>query len=424
MPRKRPSREAAFWMLLCGALFFATYDLANWAATLRVSVPEIRFGWERWIPFLPWTIVPYWSTDILYALSFFLCSTRDELCVHVKRILTAQFICVAVFLIFPLRFGMPISDATSLFQPLFEVLRGFDRPFNQAPSLHIALAVLLWSCYSRRTNGFLRLMVRGWIALTALSTLTTYQHHFFDLPTGLWVGLVSVLLFPWQRNEEIPHRRGVLVGSLYATGGIACAICAGHFGGAAWLALWPAGALLIVAMSYFCGTVRWISTSNPAGAALLAPYLLGVRINGRLWGRREPPAHKVDDAIWVGRARNGATMEQIRSIVHLAPEVRVTQRNIPRRIVPMLDFVVPSQADLDAAVQAIEELRNVRPTLVCCALGYTRSVSATVAWLMATESLSLESAIARVEHERRVVLSARHRAQLKAWGAVRGNHGS
>ncbi len=30
---------------------------------------------------------------------------------------------------------------------LFNALRGFDQPFNQAPSLHIALAVILWDWY-------------------------------------------------------------------------------------------------------------------------------------------------------------------------------------------------------------------------------------------------------------------------------------
>ena len=39
---------------------------------------------------------------------------------------------------------------------------------------------------------------------------------------------------------------------------------------------------------------------------------------------------------------------------------------------------------LREAVAAIEECKSCRPTLVCCALGYSRSASAVAAWLVAT----------------------------------------
>ncbi|MDA4634373.1 hypothetical protein NZA98_25315, partial [Escherichia coli] len=58
-----------------------------------------------------------------------------------KRYLTAQIIAVTCFIAFPLTviFHKPSTSGASGF--LFDMLGGFDKPFNQAPSLHIALLV-------------------------------------------------------------------------------------------------------------------------------------------------------------------------------------------------------------------------------------------------------------------------------------------
>ena len=141
---ERPWRRAMAWLAFLGPFFFATYGLANWLASGRADVGVIVFGWERDIPFLAWTIVPYWSIDLLYALSLFVCGTRGELDTHAKRLLAAQVICVTAFLLVPLRFTFERPPVHGAFGFLFDVLAGFDRPHNQAPSLHIALLVILW----------------------------------------------------------------------------------------------------------------------------------------------------------------------------------------------------------------------------------------------------------------------------------------
>jgi hypothetical protein len=55
------------------------------------------FDWERHIPFVAWTIVPYWSIDLFYGVSLLLARTRTELTRHARRLLTAQALCVACF---------------------------------------------------------------------------------------------------------------------------------------------------------------------------------------------------------------------------------------------------------------------------------------------------------------------------------------
>ena len=85
-----PWRRALAWLAFLGPFFFATYAFANWTASLHTAVPSIVFDWERHIPFLPWTIVPYWIIDALYGISLFLCASKRELDTHALRLLTAH----------------------------------------------------------------------------------------------------------------------------------------------------------------------------------------------------------------------------------------------------------------------------------------------------------------------------------------------
>jgi len=90
----RPWRRAAVWLVFLGPFFFATYGFANWLASQRHGVGAVVFAWERFIPFIPWTIVPYWSIDLLYAVSLFVCTTRRELDRHGQRLFLAQVVSV------------------------------------------------------------------------------------------------------------------------------------------------------------------------------------------------------------------------------------------------------------------------------------------------------------------------------------------
>jgi hypothetical protein len=82
---RRPWSTASVYMVAMGAFFYSSYGFANWATSHRNHVPSIVFGWEHRIPFLDWTIVPYWSIDVFYCFSFFVCRTRNELHLHAKR---------------------------------------------------------------------------------------------------------------------------------------------------------------------------------------------------------------------------------------------------------------------------------------------------------------------------------------------------
>ena len=192
----RPWKRACGWLLFLAPFFLLTYGGSNALAAHRHRVPSIAFQWERQIPFLPWTIVPYWSLDALYIFSVFACATRDELTAHVRRLVTAQVIAVLCFVVFPLQFGVERPHSQGFVGALFSTLARVDRPFNQAPSLHIALLVILWCSYATHIRSRARWLLHAWCALIAVSVLTTYQHHVLDVPTGALVGWISIRLWP------------------------------------------------------------------------------------------------------------------------------------------------------------------------------------------------------------------------------------
>lgn len=413
---RRPWPCSIVWLAVLGSFFFLSYGFANWFTSQRTHVGGLAFGWERHIPFLPWTIIPYWSIDVLYCVSFFLCLNPRELSTHVKRLFTAQAISIIGFLLVPLRFTFERPVTHGFFGWMFDLLMGFDKPFNQAPSLHISLAVLLSAKYEQHTPGKFRWLVRGWFILIGLSTLTTYQHHLIDLPTGLWVGLLCLTLFPETTlRAATPRPR---LAAAYALASLLFGAAAIYLGGIGLLLLWPAGACAVISAIYATGRLDWFGKHqnghhNGAARWLLAPYLWAARTNARWWSKREPEwAQEITPGLWLGRLPSKQERDAlgIRSLVDLTAELRADTAGLIYRSVPMLDLATPTPAALREAVAAIDDLHAHRPTLVCCALGYSRSAAVVAAWLCATgEADSLDDAIRQIRARRpRIVLNAAH----------------
>lgn len=415
----RPWRAAILWLTVLGPFFFLSYGFANWVTARRHNVPSIAFGWEHHIPFLAWTIVPYWSIDFFYVLSIFLCRDRKELNSHAKRLLAAQIISVACFLLFPLRFSFDQPQTSGLFGWLFHALGNFDGPFNQAPSLHLSLTTILWAKYSEHTMGLARFLLRCWFALAGLSTLTTYQHHFIDVPTGIWVGLVCIALFPAEEVLALPSMRSAGAGSIYLAGGALLGLAGFWLGGLGLLLSWPASALWIVAAAYWRGSPEILQ--RPAMTLLLAPYLAVRWIHARWQTRGEPVAQEIANGVWLGRF----PLRREREALGMASMVNVAAEMPAEVSIPMLDLVVPTVEQLEAAVVAIDQLNASRPTLVCCALGYSRSAAVAAAWLIASDiATSVDEAIAMIRARRPVVvLTDHHRKRLEEWARAGVHHG-
>jgi protein-tyrosine phosphatase/membrane-associated phospholipid phosphatase len=393
LPVGRPWKRAALWLVCLAVIFYATYGFANWMASQRSDIGAVVFGWERHVPFIGWTIFPYWSINLFYGLSLFVCRTERELNIHVRRLLTAQAIAVACFLLFPLRFTFGKPETSGLTGFMFEALGTFDKPFNQAPSLHIALTVILLEFYVRHAASVWRWPLRLWFMAIGASVLTTYQHHFIDIPTGALLGFFVLWLWPLDRPSPLAAMalardvRRYRLAAIYAAGAALCAALACAGGGWLWF-LWGTVALAMVAAFYaFIGAEGFQKGADGrlslAARALLLPYLAGAWINSRLWTRGQIPVH-VADGVWLGRVpstRENA-LSPGRAILDLSAELSGPGNGSVYRTLPALDLA-PLPADaLRKAADTIEQLRRDGPVLVACALGYGRSAAAVAAWLV------------------------------------------
>ena len=317
---------------------------------------------------------------------------------------------MSCFLLFPLTFTFSRPESGGLAGFLFDSLGKFDKPFNQAPSLHIALLVILWDCYSRHTPARLRPVLHGWFALIGVSVLTTYQHHVLDIPTGALLGFVCLWLWPEDASSPLaaarltrdPRRRRLAV--LYAAGAILCALPAIGWGNVALWLLWPAVSLALVAGNYaLFGAAGFQKAADghisPAALWLFAPYRLGARLNVRLWTRADPPTVALTTgfltntpranpplagAVSLGRFPSHATARGFATVIDLCAELPRPGAHPRYRAFPLLDLIPPAPDQLRPIVAAIEQGRAAGPVLVCCALGYGRSAAACAAWLLAT----------------------------------------
>jgi hypothetical protein len=407
--RKRPLVRALGWLAFLTPFFYLTYNFANSAARRRAYVPALMFPWERRIPFVGWTILPYWCTNLFYAFSLAICRTREELDLHAKRLVTIQLFSIACFLAFPLRFSNKPPAVSGWVESLFTALRSFDQPYNQAPSLHVGIVWILWTRYRAHTAGRIRIGLAAWFVLMAVSTLTTWQHHFIDLPTGLWAGLLVTAALPERRNAG-PRVRLTL---LYLAGAVLCTAAAFVLRGFGWLLLWPGFALSMVAAAYWTRDPAWLGRPGSPAKLFLLPYTLGAWINSRLHTLGEPANNLLADSVWIGRAPSRLDRRGMNSVVALAPELPIRSD----AHVAMLDLVPPTHEELDAAVRAIEKLAGKRPTLVCCALGYSRSAVASAAWLIAAgRAADAADALQQVQRARtQVVVGAEFKLCLDEW---------
>lgn len=426
---ERPSWPAVLArLLIAGLAFVVLYSGTNWLTSLRSDVGSYVFDWEVHTPFIPASIVPYWSIDIFFVIGFFVCTSKENLSVYFWRILVGNVVGAIGFLLFPLRFTFVRPQTSGVFGWMFDVLLGFDKPFNQAPSLHIILTLVIWAhflqwCRSPLTRG----LWHAWCLSIAVSILTTYQHHFIDLITGFWAGVV-VLYFvpdlPWSSYGSRLSTRAWHIARFYGAGALICVALAFTFGGLWWWLLWPAFSLRCVYVAYMGEGVqvfqKWQGKHSFAARILLAPYRVGaywaMRWNCR---RLSPVTHIADNVHLAHWPFNQAALPHSYSVVDLCAEFNAPHLGTSVHSEPMLDLVAPTVVQLQRAVCALESAcqRASDHVVVHCALGLSRSALTVAAWLVKSgRAHSAEQAVDFVRGARpQVRLSAAHTQVLQAF---------
>lgn len=380
-------KERFVWALFMGALFFILYGGANQFAALHAPHPSIVMEWERELPFVPWFIIPYMSSDVMFVIAFMLPQSRLELRTLALRVLFIMGVASAVFVLYPLQFGFSKPSSES-YRWLFDLLKA-DLPYNQLPSLHIAFAIVLWASMRRTLRlPLLKYAVAAWLWLIALSTLLVYQHHFIDLPTGALLGAAAVGLIRSGNPmlERFTTPRSLKMGLYYLFGSVLFLVAA--FAYHSLLPFWLFLTLGTVAVAYAFGFGGLLSDQGRANVwrwALFAPYYLGNHLSWRWYKRRIPLSVRLEEGVHFGRLPAWEEYENLRSLgvsraINLCSEHPLHQSPLPQERLPLFDQTIPSPESLHRAVMLIEKHRD-EGVYVHCALGLSRSVMAVSAWM-------------------------------------------
>lgn len=476
-------------LVVVAAIFYASYGATNALASARANVPEIYFAWERALPFWAWSIVPYWSLNLLYALGFFLCHDSRELARYVTQLLAAQIIATLFFIVFPLQMSWEKPAVSGLSGFLFSSLAAFDLPFNQAPSLHIILCVVVGAFYLRKARAvWLKAALVAWFALIGLSVLTTYQHHFIDIPTGLAAGCFVLLVRPMDGEplrfavaaDAARYKWAALyLGLAFLT--LFAAILGAKIWGAwmLWLS-WASLSFTLVACGYaFLGAGVFAKNGQgkhaAAAKALLFPYLCVARLNAIFWLRGRRLSDEILPGLYLGSVKEAG---KFNAVLDLAAEFERPSGAQIYASLPMLDMITPSADELRRGADELERIvkttlgggenlsqtavelgsnfsakagyahgrdfkfseqtdaranlqtrgaaneskiaeagqtlassneraaENGKKVLVCCALGYGRSASVLLAWLVIYEGLGFDEALNLLKSRREKIAVA------------------
>ena len=370
--KTKPFLSQLVALVVVAAIFYASYGATNALASALANVPEIYFAWERAVPFWAWSIVPYWSLNLLYALGFFLCRNSRELARYVTQLLAAQIIATLFFIAFPLQMSWEKPAVSGFSGFLFARLAAFDLPFNQAPSLHIILCVVVGAFYLRKTRTiWLKAALVAWFALIGLSVLTTYQHHFIDIPTGLAAGCFVLLVRPMDGEplrfamaaEAARYKWAALyLGLAFLT--LFSAIVGAKIWGAwmLWLS-WASLSFALVACGYaFLGAGVFAKNEQgrhaAAAKALLFPYLCIARLNAIFWLRGRRLSDEILPGLYLGSVKQAGKFD---AVLDLAAEFERPDGAQIYASLPMLDMITPDADELRRSADELE--RIVKTTL-------------------------------------------------------------
>lgn len=189
-----------------GLLAVGLYGLSGQLA-MGLTPSVLPFSWvDRAAPFLPWTFWIYASVYLIYFTSVALQRDAEAFTKFLWGYVLAYGGSALFFVFVPTTFPREMfalpEESMTFSEATLDWFRGIDRPTNCFPSMHVASAVMSTMVfYRRRPVVFVIFCV--WALAISVTTLTTKQHFFVDVVSGVGFGLVChLLVFKMIRSRQ------------------------------------------------------------------------------------------------------------------------------------------------------------------------------------------------------------------------------
>lgn len=205
------------YLVLVGGGYLLVLRIAEWRG---VSAFDSTGAVDRWVPAWPWTVYVYFTLYLWFPLTTALAPRGlrgiRALLLHLQAEVVLSLATYPIFLLLPTEITVRremeelLGSTAGLTHELFEYLYSVDSPWNAWPSLHVSTSLLMlftcvhftrvkrdrhrWWRRGRADVLFVALAVPAWVALS-LSIMTTKQHFFLDVWTGVLAGLLVWIFY-------------------------------------------------------------------------------------------------------------------------------------------------------------------------------------------------------------------------------------
>jgi len=183
-----------FFLLAIGIPYGITNRISEFIGWTAFD-PELPI--DSSISYVPIMNIAYFSFYIYYVLIPLFARTdlhRKCAIIFSQRLFVVTLPVFLMFLILPVEVDLRSEvEGDDVLTTLLSLIHGVDQPYNAWPSIHVghSLCVVLSVPLMYNINKFSHAAL--WIAwlLLSISTMTTQQHYFFDVITGILFALVA-----------------------------------------------------------------------------------------------------------------------------------------------------------------------------------------------------------------------------------------
>ena len=203
--RVRDNASRIFWYTILALIIAMAlpYSVINRImGTIDYSVMDPIMSIDNAVPYIGWTFVIYLSLYLYYPAAAWFGRTSDsrirEMFAFHQAMFVMTWIVNLIFIVFPteiyIRDQIPesVRNGEGFWGFWFgDVMHVTDMPYNAWPSLHVVQSLMIVLLLRRWKSiyGFREILTWiAWIGL-CISVMTTKQHFFWDLITGIITGL-------------------------------------------------------------------------------------------------------------------------------------------------------------------------------------------------------------------------------------------